>query len=370
MKNILAFLWIKVLILLIVAANLFLCCTSIEKDEVIRSFGDRVEHLSPSDSVCLSDFGILMPEKIFKYDDWLIIRKYSSKNFIDIINIETREIIPCFAKGRGNGEVLNIGSVYLCSNLLCVYDIWSSTYYELDVPKTILRKKPVYHRILPLTSLTSTKEGNFSRLFSIYPCDDIFVISGLWNDKIWYRTLDSTGISKSGVPHVNFDNLAGFNNMETGAFHMSSTTCINTECNKVIFALRKAGAFSISEIKENSISEKVRKIYYAPLISTGENEKSPIISYSPDNRQAFCDTYPTKSQLFFLYSGREQSFSKEPPYQCENILVYDWNAAPQKRYLLSKSINSFCIEGSRIYGASSYPDGMIYIYSLDSSEIE
>ena len=73
----------------------------------------------------------------------------------------------------------------------------------------------------------------------------------------------------------------------------------------------------------------------------------------------------TATGLFLLYSGKAIADRSDPTYECRNLLVYDWNGNPVKRYELKNSISSIFISGDTVYGVTSVPNGAIYAYSLN-----
>lgn len=166
------------------------------------------------------------------------------------------------------------------------------------------------------------------------------------------------------VGHVKFDNIIQFSELEQSAFHLSSFLTVKPDGRSVVCALGTAGALSFAKIDDdNNMKEVGRNIYYSPKIKPSGDRKLPTIMYSSENKRAFCGIQSDNEYVYLLYSGKTQN-ERTPAYQCNHLLIYDWNAKPVRHCYLDKSINSFYMEDGILYGVSSYPASQIYIFNM------
>ena len=84
------------------------CSPRSDRDIVLDCFAEAIP-LSCSLSTSLEQFDIFEPKNVFPFNEWLIVNNYGGDHAIDILNPSSGEKIECFRRGRGPGEVLNVG---------------------------------------------------------------------------------------------------------------------------------------------------------------------------------------------------------------------------------------------------------------------
>ena len=177
-------------------------------------------------------------------------------------------------------------------------------------------------------------------------------------------TLDKNGKIKSGIPLIEFKSTKNLTDTELSAFQLSSLISVKPDGSQGICAQVFCGAFSIFDIEGEKLNEKIRKIYYDPKFHPSDGTMiSP--RHDRENVEAFYGAKSTDDYIFLLYSGKAIADRSDPTYECRNLLVYDWNGNPVKRYELKNSISSIFISGDTVYGVTSVPNGAIYAYSLN-----
>lgn len=343
---------------------LFVACGKSD-DSILAGFNKVCQNtVYPIDSILLVDYGIFMPENIAKHNDWLVIKKHDSQNHIDLINIENNNIIKIANKGRAENELLSAASIQLNDGLLTVYDqnLMKKVIYDLD--STILQNVSCMH--VHNYSFNKSQDRYIIKPFTLYTYNDISVATGLWNDDSWYRLMNSDGSFSKGVKQIAYKSLELFPQLEKTIFHISSVLAINPSGTKVVCASSMAPALSVSYIDKKELVEYKRSVSGEPKLEMKKSERHSSLRYADDNIRAFCSVWTTEERIYMLYSGKTMD-SKVPSYQCNNLLIYDWELNPIRRCVLSNSINSFCIDGNKLYGTSSYPDSIVYIYDLSNS---
>lgn len=339
-------------VLSLIAAS---CSQTEGKDPLLSEF-DKVICLEPADSVDLEKYGILMPESVDIYGDWFVIKKTGGENNIVLLNPGTGESIGCFKTGRGPGEVINIGSVQVLGDSLYVYDVSRAETSVLDLGASIRERRQVLARTAP----EPFSGGALLRPFKLYRYPGGVMVAGLFDDGTWYASFDRGGEECGKVAQIEYDGTEGMTSVEKSSFHLSSTFSVRPGGGKAVCAMSVGGAFSIADIGPEGTVETVRKVYYSPQLSRSEGGRSVSPSYSPENRRAFCGAASDEGSIYLLYSGKSASDGVGPQYQSRHLLVYDWEGNPVRRYELSSELNSFCLTGTTVYGASSFPSGRLY----------
>lgn len=345
---------ITILLLLILGA-----CNS-ESDPVLNSFDKKSLHFIESvDSIKLDKYGIIMPEYIAKHKDWYIIKKYTNENHVDIINPNTGDVVNVVNRGRAENELMQISSIQYNEGKLNVYDtnLMKLLIYDVD---SLIQESLVCHECYQFNEQTSEK---FIKPFIIYHYNGMFLAVGFWGDNTWYRLMSERGELFDGIEQIQFKALEEMELIERTTFHLSSFISTNRSGDKAVCVMSMAPAISVSNICGNNIREYKRVIFGEPQIHPVRQENMPILRYSGDNKRAFCSVVADDTYIYILYSGKTLD-SKEPSYQCRDLLIYDWDLNPIKRLVLSNGINSLFIEGDMLYGTSSYPESRIYVYDL------
>lgn len=352
---------ISILLCMALTMSSVSCCSpTADGDPVLSGFEVSVG-LSPTDSVDLEKFGILMPESVAKYGDWFAIKRHGGEHTVMLVNPAVGEVVPCFRKGRGPGEVLNLGSVQIYDGRLCVYDISQSRSYALDIAASVrahsqqLVDEGIYPEIADATLL---------RPFVLYGYEYGIMMTGLFSDETWYISVKEDGTPNGKVGQVEYEGTEDMTPVGKSAFHLSSSFSVRPDGRKGVCAMSVGGAFSIFDTDTSEISESVRKIYYPPLLSSSKDDRVVSPSYDPANRRGFCGVCSDNTHIYLLYSGKRSGDRTSPSYQCGHLLVYDWDGNPVVHYELAEEINSVCMEGKSIYGVSSHPSGRLYRYDI------
>lgn len=69
-------------------------------------------------------------------------------------------------------------------------------------------------------------------------------------------------------------------------------------------------------------------------------------------------------KVYLLYSGKPFDNADSPNYECNHLIVYDWDGILKRHIVLGESVMSIAVDGDALYGLSSWPDSRILIYDL------
>ncbi len=76
------------------------------------------------------------------------------------------------------------------------------------------------------------------------------------------------------------------------------------------------------------------------------------------------DKVSDSDKVYLLYSGKPFDNADSPNYECNHLIVYDWDGIPKRHIVLGESVMSIAVDGDALYGLSSWPDSRILIYDL------
>ena len=95
-------------------------------------------------------------------------------------------------------------------------------------------------------------------------------------------------------------------------------------------------------------------------------KKKGNIAFSKNNKVGFCAVDCDDKYVYALYSGKTFNKFGTLNHHCENLLIYDWNGNPVKRYILDIPLYSmrYNRETHSIYGIAYNPEGILIEYEL------
>lgn len=357
---------ISISCMLLISASVTCCKRLSEQESVLNEF-EKATALSPVDSTCLDAFDIAMPTDMLCYEDWFIIEKRGGDNTVDLINPKTGANIRCLLTGRGPGEVLIIGSMQLCNDMLHVFDSSRQNYIVLDLEATTDEGKQV---ITETTALDTRDEniGDIEQPFALYKCKTAYLASGLYGDGSWFRLLDSSWRSVSKIPMADFNGLDNLTMLEKASLHITSSFSVRPDGRMGICAMDTGATFSIFSLDHDGIHEINRTIHFTPSVTPSGVNGLLSPRHNPDDVRGFCDVDSDQQYVYLLFSGKEFSDFDDPSFLCSHLLVYDWDGNPVRRYELEKAVSSIHLHDGKIYGTSMYPESKIFVYELAGTE--
>ena len=335
-------------------------------DLVLDEFIEVPEVLVPIQSIKLESYGILMPASLIKYGEFFLIEKGQGNNIIDILSLSTGEIINCFRKGRGPGEVTTGSSFQIINNTIYLYDISTQRYLSLDIDETIANRTALPNVVFRFN--TSREDGKPLRPFVLHQIDnDRFISTGIFPEESWFCLTDSSYNYLSGVDYLEYDVVSQMGRDDVKhSFHVSSVFGVHPDGNKAICAFCPVAAFSIFQINKTTLEEKYRYVVNRDpgAWSPGSSMGNATISWKPESIRGYLDVCADNKYIYLLYSGKKVGDRESPSYVCKHLLVYDWTGRPIKRYLLETEVSSIWLEENKLYCITSFPFSEIVIYQL------
>ena len=337
------------------------CTQRSDRELVLDDFSEAVR-IAPSDSVDLEQFGIYGAYKAIPYDGWYAVHKFGGSNALDIISIQNKEKIECLRIGRGPGEVSHIGGIQEYAGDIYAFDVNLKTLYSIDIAESIAAGEQKFAESLNLRK--NDKPHDFlNEPYSLFKFKDGLIATGIFQNGIWFGSIDENGNIISGIPLVDFESTKELSATERSAFQLSSYISVCPDGSRGVCAMLYCGAFSIFDISGNILHEKMRKIYYEPKVISMSGEMiSP--AHDGEETKGFFSAESTEDLIYLLYSGRTWNEYSDAYSECSHLLVYDWDGNPVRRYELEKTINSIYLHEGRIYGTSMHPEARIYVYNL------
>ena len=335
-------------------------------DLVLDEFTGKDEVLMPVQSIELESYGILMPASLAKYGEYYIIEKGQGNNIIDILSMSTGEIINCFRKGRGPGEIMTGSSFQIIDNTMYLYDISTQRYLSVDIDETIANRMTAPSVVYRFN--TSREDGKPLRPFVLHQIDNNrFISTGIFPEESWFCLTDSSYNYLSGVDYLEYDVVSQMERDDVKhTFHVSSVFGVHPDGNKAVCAFCSVAAFSVFQIDKTSLEEKYRYVVNRDpgAWSPGSSMGNAAIAWKPESIRGYQDVCVDNKYIYLLYSGKRVGDKESPSYVCKHLLVYDWMGRPIKRYLLETEVSSIWLEEDKLFCVTSYPEAKIVIYQL------
>lgn len=356
--------YLIILLLPVICVSLATSCArqSGGGEDILDLFASKTTNIEPVDSLNLEDCGILFPVDAFRYKSWYVVHKFNEENAIDIIDSNNpNNIIRCFTIGRGPVELLSLTSVQLRDGKLYVYDTNKYSEYALDLDSTISQNRGIIRETISF----SEKRQMEKKVDPVNICrsDSYFISVGFYNPAKWYVLLSESGDYLSGIDFFIPEQYSDFDENALGAIHCSSVCSISPDGNKAVVGMVRQCVISFSEIKAGQLKEYKRLVFGHFDVKATKEVGASLVGYGKKTVDAFYYIQSDDNYVYLLYSGKGREAST-PKYECNNLLIMDWNGRPVKRLILSKSINSFSIDGNILYCSSSYPESRLYVYDI------
>lgn len=326
--------------------------------EFLNDFS-KVEELAPSDSISLKPFGITLPEEFDKYGDWFVVKTSQEESYIRMVNPKEGRTIRLFHKGRGPGELTYSRSWQILGDTLRIYDSNLKNYYFIDLSRTVQEGTPaiISREEFPAPE-SHTGPYHPAQLFHI---DRGYISFGDIGAPCWYCLLNDNGELIDQIPLPDFKNLESVPDGQLHQIGSTSYSTIKPDGNAMAAAMLDADAISFSSINEAGLNEYKRFVF-------SDTEKTLVsgrLQYEKTASYHFLDAGCNERYVFFLYSGM-QILGEDPPFDCHDLLVYDWDGNPVKRVILKRPVSQIHIEGDTLFGCSMSPDAAIFTYDLSN----
>lgn len=324
-----------------------------DNDQFLESLCLPVQRINPIDSLDLEQFGVFCPIQLFKLNRGFAINDASPKNDYAIVMVNPYknkpEISKILQKGRGPGEIISPSEIIQEGSSLLVYD-----YATQKLIRVNFTNSQYYQDYL----IDTVADYSTIKLFSTpYPVKNGF-ITPYYLDASWFALFERDSVRA-------FLKRPGFEVLKTAEpnflmnYILNSHAVIDSSGERFCCSTLQSVAFSFSTIKEGSIIENNRYESIPPIISESG------LAVSPDSPRGISAMASDSSNVYILYSGKPILTSSEvPSWECQHLLVFDWEGRPQKHYQLNHTVCSIAVEGNTIYCGTTYPYSRIIRYQL------
>ena len=332
----------------------FTACNEREHDRYLRSFPFIGKAISPVESLDIERYDIFFPRNVLKIGDCFALSEFNGSYNLSILNPSTGRKVELFRRGRGPGEMVNASSLHTRNNRAILYDRSSSCCVSVDILSSFNEGKPVLDTIAVF--------GEFaSRPTRLCFTDELFISCDVLSPGSWYCSYDNSGRVLSKVQAIDFDVLQGCDSDFVSSLHLSSVYTADPSGTRICVANVASAALSFSRLENGILSEYKRYEITPPEVSF----RGQYAVNSPDALDFFHGIDSDEDYVYLLYSGRK-TFNKDsiPSFECNHLLVYDWDGLPVKRFELSHNVSSIHVVGNRIYCGTSYPHAQILVYEL------
>lgn len=346
---------IKTIFLFLLVAVLSGCGNDRSEDAYLASLPKPVGVLEPIDSLDLEQFGLLRPEEVVKYGRWIIIKEIQAKANLAIINLDSHSKMETLRVGRGPGEMLQGSIAYLDGSELVLTEVNALTTVSMDLAS--LREG-----YIPLLDTIGTFKSIKPATYRFRKVNGGYVSTSPDGD-YWYSLWDPDGFVGNSVPrpHVTGFETASWSSI--ASFYGSSLLLVHPDGNRVCAAHVCMAALSFSVIEDRELKELQRYEYNEPTVVSSGGEA--YIS-NEESFDCFHGIASNRDYVFLLYSGKKWPADKNgvPSYECNHLLVYDWDGNFVKRYELTKPVLDIFLDGNELYCLTQYPSDKLYVYRL------
>ncbi len=322
-------------------------------DTVLESFGKHAIVLTPTEIIDLESYGFEMPAEPTVVGDWVALSEaVSIERHISLLNYRTGEHFPLLLHGRGPGELQNPSFRTVRDSCLILID--QSSRVAVSVP--IRLSAEAGRAVMDTIARFDTAVPYVSRYV---PAVGGQFITTLFSptDPCWYALRDSLGNVVSTIPPPAFPVLEKMSPSLLGSFLGSSSIVTNPEGDRVCVAMAPACVLSFSSIEGNSLKEYYRlEACPPPIVGQGDGS-----SYAADLRTYFGVSCADGQYIYYLYANKD-GFAEIPGYECEHLLVFDWQGNPCCHYELIYPASGICMYGGKLYCTTTYPESRLYIY--------
>ena len=347
-----------------VACSLFFSCQRRAGDATLAYFGADCTVLAPYDSVKLDDAGILFPTKIFVSEEKAFVVKQDGKDLLFVLNLQDGSGFSAFRKGRGPGEFIEPTQIDMRGDSLYVYDINQGVWSRVLAGSLRSEGPQVFDTLRSFR--TAEMKGDD---FLYVPTDAKSAGRGyvaLAVSPYWYCMVDWAGDKVGGgIAYLDLEELSGFYARELVAFYRNSATVVSPDNTKVACAVYSGSAISFASVEGTDLVEKKRLVFEAPRVLPVRREGYPLIQIDQECIRGFVKLFADDRYVYGLYSGKLRSDKSGPAFECQHVLVFDWEGRPVRRYLLENTVCGICVEKGILYGVSMHPESRLYKYRID-----
>ena len=344
--------WVKY-ILSLMLIHIYTSCSDKINDPIVHFNKREEQKIKPSRIIQLEDYEILKPADAIQVGSNYFIYDTQVKNMFNLVDPLSRSMIKGGERGSGPHDVGMPGSFQYKNDKIVFFDISQKKINEIQFSSNMSTR-------LIIKEIEKIKSPN--RLFMVNCIDTNYIATGIFND-YWLAHIDKQGETISTVDFPIFEETKDIPKTQLSILYISTLMANSPDNHKMIAATQKHGVLSFCHINNNGIIEYKQILYYAPIF---EIQEKGNIAFSKNNKVGFCAVDCDDKYVYALYSGKTFNKFGTLNHHCENLLIYDWNGNPVKRYILDIPLYSmrYNRETHSIYGIAYNPEGILIEYEL------
>lgn len=287
-------------------------------------------------------------------DSIAVIRKWKEEHHLAFVNLNTGEVLrELITKGQGPGEIM---TMFLCpqydKNKLLIDDPNLRTIFNVDYNRAINDNNYMIEPVLKYEN----------RALEFIPIDTFFIAAGLRTIDNRFQIFDSKG--ELIATCLNYDKASKYSHVPDRVYStgLTGSFAIHPNGERFVFGAKNSGCIQIFNFTSNEITKHKDLIFNDPVITCENN----ACATSPKAIKS-TETIVSSDKFFYvLYSG--DTLEKNINGPTNNLLVFDWDGNPVKRYELQQPITTFAINstGNKLYGIALETDASVIVqYDLE-----
>jgi len=315
---------------------------------------EYVNDLFITDSIDIESLGILNPYNISYHHDMLVF-KSKGKNGLQVLDLRDYKTYSINIIGEGPDEVSMFSIVKNNhSSLLHFTDPNTRKIlaFNVDTLRLDADAKPYFWMKMPI--------DKNEVIFNSFENQSFFFFSGHIDNGRFLNYNKKTGESIASGTFPENEQTESLDwkrkgSVFNGTVLTGNDTHVAVCCN---------GLLNFYEIMpEGSLKEINHRYYYFPTFYLN-NGNGAVITFSNEDIVGFRDIASEGDNVYMLYSDKTVKKNGEGAFNCESIIVYDWQGNAKCEYRLEKSLYSFALDGKRVYGICREDNPKVYIYQL------
>lgn len=330
-------------------------------DPYLASLPDPACTLSPTDSLDLEQFEILLPSRLIKYDRWVVFEVSQAKSNLVLLNLDTKRTMEAIMVGRGPGEMKQGGDLHLEGSGAVLTEVNALTQVSIDLASV----QEGYIPVLDTIGTFKNCKNAFGRLRRVRGG---FVSTVPYHNTLkedaWYSLWDVDGYVSAPVMRPKIEGLNKLAQNYDYFFFNSSMMAARPDGDRLCVAHPGMAVLSFASVEDRTLRE-VKRIEYNKPVVVSRGEQS-LLDHE-NSYSCFRSMSPTNDYLYLLYSGKRSQRSGKgeiPDYESNHLLVYDWDGNLVVRYYLSRNVSSIFVDGDELYCLSTYPSSELLVYQL------
>ena len=342
-------------LLYLLLSTILTSCSEVTINNPIDHFSEnQTEKISASKHVSLEEFDILRPAGVIRINNSsYMIRDGQQEDIFSFINLQTKQVAKGGRIGNGPQEFTSISSFQKVGDEVLAYDTSHKRFSKIKVLSDTTLALQEVRRV-----------DTDKKMFITHCIGSNIIASGVFKD-YWLMHLGKEGEICSTVDFPYFEELKDISPILKSVLHLSTLIANAPNQKKGVAATMQHGVITFFDYAENQPLKAYKQLkYYAPKYKKFQGQDN--IAFAKDNKVGFCSVACDNEYVYVLYSGRTFNEYGMQNHHCENLLVYDWDGNPIKRYLLDTPLSSIQYDekNNLIYGIAFDPEGVLVEYQL------